>query len=224
MEIQFWSEKWTGEDFYFIMKTQKKIHLRTHRQQIVSSIRINNIQSIQISWTYQVVVEIYFSFQAVEHFVICAYRAGWDMGWETWGQSKKRRRKNCAFLYKTSSVGPSQITSLYWIQIKVQVSLMSYLDQLAHHASPKHMHFYWLPLSTLVYSVIFAALLHWFLLPKSQYWFFPGPISCLCFSQPPSWNSRERVRSELSLQTHLPARNLPTRINPRPLLCFRVYV
>lgn len=84
MEIQFWLERWTGEDFYFIMKIQKKVHLKVHKQQIAASIRINNVQSIQISWIYQVVVETYFFFQAVEHFVICAYRVRWDLGWETW--------------------------------------------------------------------------------------------------------------------------------------------
>lgn len=71
MEIQFWSEKWSGEDFYFIMRSWNKTHLKIHRQQIVASIRINNIQSIQISWICEVVVEI---------FVICAYRARWDLG------------------------------------------------------------------------------------------------------------------------------------------------
>lgn len=161
--------------FYFIMKTQKKIHLKIHRKQTAASNRINNIQSIQIRWIYQVVVEIYFFFQAVEHFAICAYRARWDLGSEIWSKAKKKNKtkrwRNCACVHKTSSVGPSQITSLYWIQIKVQVSLMSYLDLLAHHASQKHMHFYWLPPSTLLYSVLFAALLHWFLLPKSHYWF-----------------------------------------------------
>lgn len=35
-----------------------------------------------------------------------------------------------------------QISILYWIQIKVQFSLLSYLDLFAHHASQKHMYFY----------------------------------------------------------------------------------
>lgn len=96
MEIQFWSEKWTGDDFYFIMKTQMKIHLKIHRQQIAASIRINNIQSIQISWIYQAVLEIwFFSFKLLNtsSFVHTELGGHWDQKHE--GKAKKKVKKVC---------------------------------------------------------------------------------------------------------------------------------
>lgn len=44
VEIQFWVGKWIGEDFYFIMKTQKKIQA-TNAQATKSSIQENKEHS-----------------------------------------------------------------------------------------------------------------------------------------------------------------------------------
>lgn len=137
--------------------TEEKTHLKMHGHHIATSSRINSIQAIQMNWIYQIMLEIYLFFQAVEHFVICAYRTSWNLGWGGWRKRGKRRGKICACVHKTSSAEPPQISSFYRIQMKVQVSLLFYLDLFAHHASQKYMYFYWLPLATPLYS---ALLLH----------------------------------------------------------------
>lgn len=62
-----------------------------HRQQIAASSRINSIQAIHTNWIYQIMLEIYFFFRAVEHFAICAYRASWNLESEGWGEKKEKK-------------------------------------------------------------------------------------------------------------------------------------
>lgn len=217
MEIQFWGGMWTGEDYRFIMKTHQK-----NIAEDATTSRINIIQAMQTNWIYQIMLEIYFCFEAVEHFVTCAYRASWNLGSEGCGGGERKRSGSRGNVPAYIKLAP-QISILYWIQIKVQFSLLSYLDLFAHHASQKHMYFYWLlPHHYVQFFCCIVALIS---SAQLTLLIFPASIThFLCFSQPPARYSRESVRVSAQLTNTYTCEEFTHKDNPRPLLCCRVCV
>lgn len=148
------------------------------------------MQAIQTNWNHQIMLAIYFflsRYWVFSHLWIQIWLEPGIRGIVEKKRKEKEGGKSVSTYIKKLAQWSLPNIRLYRIQTKVQISLLSYLDQFTHRASQKHVYFYWLPLSTPLYPVLFAALLHWFLLPKSQYWFFPPLLHLLCFSQPPTW-------------------------------------